>query len=112
MNTNDTTPTATPNYGYPSVATMVAEQANLMLEMLGAESGTRPEEAVDQVARDLVTRATDARTRNGSWAFETTTEEVEAALFYGMVARDILDGKVARPSTGNVRAYALALVAA
>ena len=110
MNTNDTT--ATPNYNYPSVATMVAEQANLVLEILGADSGTRPEEAVDQVARALVTRATDARTRNGSWASETTTEEVEAALFYGMVARDILDGKVARPSTGNVRAYTLALVSA
>lgn len=108
MNTNDTTP----NYGYPSVAALVAEQANLMLEMFGAESSISPEAAVDQVARTLVKRATEARTRNGSWAFETTAEEVEAALFYGMVARDILDGKVERPSTGNVRAYTIALVTA
>ena len=100
------------DYSYPSVAALVAEQANLVLEMFGTESGIRPEAAVDQIARALVTRATDARTRNGSWASETTTEEIDAALFYGVVARDILDGTVPRPSTGNVREYTLALVAA
>ena len=100
------------DYSYPSVAALVADQANLVLEMFGPEFDIRPEAAVDQVARALVTRATDARTRNGSWASETTTEEIDAALFYGVVAQDILDGKVARPSTGNVRAYTLALVAA
>ncbi|HCS2945719.1 TPA: hypothetical protein OQU49_004318, partial [Shigella flexneri] len=100
------------DYSYPSVAALVADQATLALEMFGTEFGMRPEAAVDQVARTLVTRATDARTRYGFWASETTTEEIEAAMFYGAVAQDILDGKIARPSTGNVRAYTLALVAA
>ena len=100
------------DYSYPSVTALVAEQASLALEMFGAEFGIRPEAAVDQIARALVTRAADARTRKGSWASETTTEEIEAAMFYGAVAQDILDGKVARPSTGNVRAHTLALVAA
>lgn len=73
-----------------------------------ASFGMEPEKALDFAAAATKQTATDARTRGGIWASETTTRQIEDALFQGSVASDILDGTVERPSTGNVRAYALA----
>lgn len=73
--------------------------------------GVEPEEALNMAARNVRQTATDARTRGGIWAGETSSRQIEDALFQGSVAADILDGTVSRPSTGNVRAYALDLLA-
>lgn len=75
---------------------------------VGVSFGLEPEVALDMAADNAKQTATDARTRGGIWASETTTRQIEDALFQGSVASDILDGTVERPSTGNVRAYALA----
>ena len=41
--------------------------------------------------------------RTGNWSHEVTTEQIEAALFQGKVARDALAGSISVPSVGNVR---------
>lgn len=69
--------------------------------------GLTPEQALDVVAINAKTEATRARQRTGLWASETTSSAIEEALFAGSVARDILDGTIERPSTGNVRQHAL-----
>jgi hypothetical protein len=72
--------------------------------------GMSADDALSLAARGAVSEAHAAATRGGRWAVESTTEQIDATLFQGSVARDILDGTVSRPSTGNVRAYALALL--
>lgn len=74
--------------------------------------GLTPEQALDLVARNATQNATQARTRGGRWAQETATATIDEALFAGSVARDILDGAIFRPSTGNVRNYALSALQA
>lgn len=69
-----------------------------------------PEEALTLAAEGSRKNARDCAQRTGIWASTTTSEQIEAALFQGSVAADILDGTISRPSTGNVREYALAAV--
>lgn len=64
------------------------------------------EDALDFAARAATANASDARTRGGIWATESTSEQIEETLFFGSVARDALEG-TSRPSTGNVRSYVL-----
>lgn len=92
-------------FTYKAATALVADQAKYLAEAVGIDTKA----AVNQIARGLVARADEARTRTGAWSYETTTEKVDEALFYGMVANDILDGNIARPSIGNVRAHTLAL---
>lgn len=73
--------------------------------------GYAPEEALILAAKLAVQDAHRARTRDGYWAYETSSEALEDAVFAGSVASDVLDGTVTRPSTGNVREYALAQLA-
>lgn len=86
-------------------AANLANAARIGIEL----GGLTPEAALDRVAELAVENASLARTRGGHWARESTSEQIEAALFQGSVARDVLDG-VDRPSTGNVRTYALGLL--
>lgn len=79
---------------------------------VGVEFGMTAEAALDMAAANAKQTAVDARTRNGVWAYESTTRQIEDAMFQGSVASDILDGSVSRPSTGNVRTYALSLLEA
>lgn len=90
---------------YQDATTKIAEITRALAPTV--EFQATPEEFLDVIARGFVDNATDARTRTGAWAFESTSEQIENALFYGTVASDILDGTVERPSTGNVRQYAL-----
>lgn len=105
MNNNDT---ATPNVTYPSTTALIASTASTVASMLDITA----EEAVDRFARTMVENAHDARTRGGRWAQESTTQQIEDAMFQGAVAADVLDGTVSRPSIGNVRAHTLALIEA
>lgn len=94
-----------PVVNYPNTTALIARTARNFGPMLNLT----PAEAVDRVARSVVDSAHDARTRTGTWARETTTQQIDDAMFQGTVAADILDGTVARPSVGNVRAHTLAL---
>lgn len=67
-------------------------------------------EAVMGAALTAVATAEAARKRIGKFRYETTSDEIERLGFLGAVAADILDGTVSRPSTGNVREYALSLL--
>lgn len=87
-------------------ATNLANAARIGVEL----GGMSPEAALDMAAKQAVQTATDARTRSGIWSSETSSRQIEDALFQGSVARDVLDGEVSRPSTGNVRSYALGLI--
>lgn len=89
-----------------AAAAQIALAAKLYIQL----SGTTTHEALNIMARAYASDAHDARTRTKGWARETTSEMLEEVLFLGSVARDILDGTVSRPSTGNVRAYALAAI--
>lgn len=73
-------------------------------------AGMNHPDALDFAAQSAREVAHDARTRTGFYTTETTTRQIEDATFVGSVAADILDGTTERPSTGNVRAYALALL--
>lgn len=86
----------------------LANAARVAVEL----GGLAPGRALDMVARNAQAEATLARTRGGRWAQESTTAAIDEALFAGSVARDILDGAVFRPSTGNVRNYALGVLQA
>lgn len=77
---------------------------------VGVDFGMAPEAACDIAARNAVQTATDARTRAGIWASSTSTEQIETAQFMGVVASDVLDGTVTRPSVGNVRQALLTAV--
>ena len=99
------TATTAPVVDYPTVTATIARLASSFAD----DFGTSLEETVDRIAQGMVDNASDARTRRGVWASESTSEQIEAALFYGSVARDVLDGSIARPSTGNVREHTLRL---
>ena len=73
-------------------------------------AGETAETALNEAAQAFITQASDARARRGVFTQETTSEQMEDVRFLASVARDILDGEVSRPSTGNVRAYALSLI--
>lgn len=90
----------------PEAATYIARVARVGVE-LGKQS---PEAALDTACELAVQNAQNALDRVGQWASRATTQQIEEAVFHGSVAQDILDGTVTRPSTGNVRAYALAVV--
>lgn len=70
---------------------------------LATSFGKTPDEAMNLAAEAAVKSGHDARTRGGIWASESSAEQIEDALFMATVARDVLDGRVARPSVGNVR---------
>lgn len=92
----------------PTACTNLANAARIILELSTAP--VTPDEAIDTACDHARITAHNARTRHGIWARETTTRQIEDTLFQGSVAADILDGKVERPSTGNVRAYTLNLI--
>lgn len=91
-----------------AVAEALAGIANTTITLSGGKLNA--EKALDLAARSAKANATDARTRGGIWATESTTEQIEEALFFGSVASDALDGTISRPSTGNVREYILARI--
>lgn len=65
------------------------------------DAGFTPADAIARVCNNAVGNAESARTREGSWAYEATAEQLEIADFQGSVAADALDGNH-RPSVGNV----------
>lgn len=87
-------------------ATNIANAARIAVDL----GGMTPDAALSLAARNEVENSHAATSRNGHWASETTSEQIDAVAFQASVAADILDGSVTRPSTGNVRAYALTLV--
>lgn len=97
--------TTTTEYTYTSVTAVIARLAGNLSE----DFDLPLEETVDRLAGRMIDNATDARTRGGQWARESTTEQIDEVLFYGTVALDVLDGDVERPSVGNVREHTLRL---
>lgn len=93
-------------------AANIATAARINIQLAADINGTTmsPTDALELAATNAIANATDATKRTGIWSYESTTEQIETAQFQGAVARDILDGTIERPSTGNVRAYALALI--
>ena len=87
-------------------ANSIAILASMRIDLAGEDVET----ALNAAARTFIDRASDARTRRGAFAGETTSEQLEDVMFLASVAHDILDGDVSRPSTGNVRAYTLSLI--
>lgn len=71
--------------------------------------GIDTEAAVIECATVAVESARRARSRIKPFDREMNTEQLEDIAFLGSVAQDILDGAVSRPSTGNVRQYAISL---
>lgn len=66
-------------------------------------AGLNPHAAVATTCKAAMQTGDDARNRTGAYKGETTTEQIEAAKFYAMVAEEALLGNVDRPSVGNVR---------
>lgn len=71
------------------------------------------EEMLDLYCRGAV-ESYSARLRDAGYsaytpANELISEDLCNFHFYAMVSEDILDGKISRPSIGNVREYALNL---
>ncbi len=66
--------------------------------------------ALDKVIDNLLANAQAARTRDGSWRYETPTEQIADALFLGSIARDVRENAF-RPSTGPVGDYVRGLLA-
>ncbi len=88
----------------------IAERVTVTLKVTSALGVTlSTESALAQILNDLMQDATDARTRGGRWARESTSEEIDAALWRGSIARDTLDN-TSRPSTGPVGDYVRALL--
>ena len=89
-----------------TAAAQIAASARTAVDL-----GQQPDAALDLAARCAQQHAADARNRRGVFRTETSAEAIEEALFTGSVAADILDGTISRPSTGNVREFALAVLA-
>lgn len=81
----------------------VVQMARLSVEL----GGYTPEDAVDRAARLVEVDAKKAANREGIFAGVMTYELLEEWRVLGSVARDIINGTVVRPSTGNVREYAI-----
>lgn len=90
---------------YTDAIEALATAARMGVELAAME----PAAAVDLACQNAVANASDARTRNGIWAFESTADQIEDAVFMGTVARDALDG-VSRPSVGRVQDALIAAV--
>lgn len=60
-------------------------------------------QAAKLVCENAVEESDAAMSRTGVWNAESTTEQIEAVLFQGSVARDAIRGDVSRQSVGNVR---------
>ena len=93
-----------------TAAEQLATAASTILSVAGEHFDANS--ALDYACKHATDNATEARTRGGQWAYESTSEQIEEALFFGSVASDILDGETTRPSVGNVREYALKHMAA
>ncbi|HMM95326.1 hypothetical protein [Phycicoccus sp.] len=98
---NDTQPT-TALYvnSYSEALDILATSVRLMLDHT---PGLSIYDAVLRVAASTVEEGDLAAARCGRWAAETTTAQIENALFMAVVAEDVIDGTVARPSVGNIR---------
>lgn len=84
----------------------IAILASMRMDLAGEDVET----ALNAAAQNFIDQASDARARRGAFARETTSAQLEDVMFLASVAHDILDGDASRPSTGNVRAYALSLI--
>jgi hypothetical protein len=82
---------------YQTAVENLANAARILIQLGSVETDT----AIRFVAENAVREARNAASRTGIWASESTTEQIDAALFAGAVARDALDGN-SRPSVGNV----------
>lgn len=91
----------------PKAAEYIAHLAKMHIDF----TGESPADALTAAATEVTRLAGEARTRTGMFTVEMRSELLEEWLFLGSVARDILDGDVSRPSTGNVREFALARMA-
>ena len=93
------------NTGMQDTAAVIANAARIGVELAGVDK----EQALDMVIDQFITTAHQARTRDGVWASETSTEQIDAALFTASVAKDARDN-TSRPSTGPMRDYVLGLI--
>lgn len=89
-----------------SATRTIVDGAKVAMDLRGLSAA----DALDCAAEYAIQDGRDACARTGAWRTESTAEQIEAATFQAAVARDILNGTVSRPSTGNVRDYALALL--
>ena len=89
-----------------NAAATIANLATMRVDLAGEATET----ALNAAAQAFIDQASDARLRRGVFAEETSPERMKDVFFIASVARDIIDGEVSRPSTGNVRAYALSLI--
>ena len=89
-------------------AELIARQALIVVDLGGMEADA----ALTYAAETVRSNARDARQRTGIFAGPMTTEQLDEWGFLGAVAGDVLDGSIERPSTGNVRSFALAALLA
>ena len=78
---------------------------------IAVDFGEEVETAITVVATNYTKEADDAVARRGWFSHALTGEQIDQYRFFGAVARDVLDGTVSRPSTGNVRDYVRAQIA-
>jgi hypothetical protein len=86
-------------------AAIIANSARIGVELAGLDK----EAALDVAISTFIETGHQARTRGGIWARQTSTAEIDAALFQASVAKDARDN-TARPSTGPMRDYVLSLI--
>ena len=94
-------------YSIPAACQSLATTARILLDAGIVASAS---DALTHAATNMVANAKDARKRTGAFSSTLSADNAELWVLYGSVAFDVLDGSVARPSVGNVRAYALALI--
>jgi hypothetical protein len=86
-------------------AAILANAARIGVELAGLDK----EAALDVAISQFIETGHQARTRGGIWARETSTEQIDAALFQSSVAKDARDN-TARPSTGPMCDFVLGLI--
>jgi len=73
------------------------------MAQFGQELGLGFEEAIDKAVEAARHNSVQAQHRQGPWRWEIPTERLDWVFFVGVVAKDVADGNISRPSVGNVR---------
>lgn len=90
-------------HNYRDAVRLISNNALMVVDLTGAAHG----DALDQACGVSVELGREAVKRTGSFERVTTADEIEGQEFLALVASDILNGGIVRPSTGNVREAAL-----
>ena len=94
------------DYTYKAQLAILANSAGILVELAGMSA----DKALEHTATERVAASKRAAARTGEFERTLSRENAEIWAFAGLVAADVLRN-THRPSVGNCRDYALALMA-